>query len=97
MKLTFGKYRGIDIEQLPSNYLNWLADSCSIGEVSKAAADELFKRKNPTLGVTVKIPEQEFMNKLATLLGEMPDKFFGVEMFVKTAKAEYIFKVEKTK
>jgi len=96
MKIPFGKYKGLELDEVPIDYLNWLSDQRLELELKNAVNKELQLRKNPTQGVTTKLPDVEFMNHLAALLEQMPDKFFGKEMFLKTITGNnYIFKVEK--
>lgn len=40
LKMPFGKYRGKEIEDIPSEYLNWLAAGCDNEEVATAADEE---------------------------------------------------------
>jgi hypothetical protein len=40
MDLWFGKYKGEDIEDVPSDYLKWLAENFDNEEVALAAEDE---------------------------------------------------------
>lgn len=97
MKLTFGKYKGFDLEDIPTDYLSWISSTHDNESLKNACANELLRRKEPTKGITSKMIEAEFMSKLAALLEQMPDKLFGKEMFLKTITGhEYIFKVERT-
>ena len=40
MRLTFGKYKGEDIEDIPSDYLKWLAENCEQDNIATAADEE---------------------------------------------------------
>lgn len=40
MVIYFGKYKGKDLEEIPSGYLKWLAENCEDDEVATAADDE---------------------------------------------------------
>lgn len=40
MKMPFGKYKGEDIEDLPSDYLRWLAGNCDWNTEIQEEADE---------------------------------------------------------
>jgi hypothetical protein len=38
--IHFGKYSGKTIEEIPSGYLKWLIDNCTIDEICEAAEQE---------------------------------------------------------
>ena len=40
MDMPFGKHKGQPIEDLPSSYLRWLAESCDDEDVAEAADTE---------------------------------------------------------
>lgn len=40
MKMPFGKYKGMRIEDIPSDYLRWLASSCDSENIAEAADEE---------------------------------------------------------
>ena len=40
MKMPWGKYRGHEIEELPSGYLRWLATECDNEEIAEEADEE---------------------------------------------------------
>lgn len=40
MKMPWGKYRGKDIEDIPSSYLRWLTYNCEDDEIQQAAEQE---------------------------------------------------------
>lgn len=40
MKMPWGKYKGYDIEDLPTDYLKWLAENCDNDEIFTAADEE---------------------------------------------------------
>jgi len=44
-RIEFGKYKGSLIEDLPSDYLHWLAERCNDEEVAQAA-DEEYRRRD---------------------------------------------------
>lgn len=71
MKLTFGKYKGSEVEDLPQNYLEWLCENHSDTQIVSACRNEILCRKEPTKGITTKLPEAEFMSALAELLRKM--------------------------
>jgi len=40
MKMPWGKYKGKDLEEIPSGYLKWLAENCEDYEIAQAADEE---------------------------------------------------------
>jgi len=46
MILNFGKYKGEDLQDIPIQYLEWLADECQFDDVKEAAEEELQRRKD---------------------------------------------------
>lgn len=40
MIVHFGKYKGVDVEDLPSSYLRWLAENCNDDSLCEAADEE---------------------------------------------------------
>ncbi len=40
MIIHFGKHRGKDIEDIPSDYLKWLSENCDFEDVAEAADEE---------------------------------------------------------
>ena len=40
MKMPFGKHKGTDIEDLPTDYLKWLAENCDDDDICEAADAE---------------------------------------------------------
>ena len=40
MIMPWGKYQGVDIEELPSGYLKWLAENCDDNALCEAADKE---------------------------------------------------------
>ena len=46
MIIPFGKYKGTNIEDLPSSYLKWLAENCDNDEICEAADEEYRWRKD---------------------------------------------------
>lgn len=40
MIIPFGKYKGTDIEDVPSSYLKWLSENCEDDEVREEAEKE---------------------------------------------------------
>lgn len=40
MLMPWGKHRGQDIEDLPTDYLKWLAENCDDDDVCEAADEE---------------------------------------------------------
>uniref|UniRef100_A0A6M3IKR9 Putative quorum-sensing-regulated virulence factor n=1 Tax=viral metagenome TaxID=1070528 RepID=A0A6M3IKR9_9ZZZZ len=49
MKMPFGKYKGADIEDIPSDYLYWLARNCN-NEVIATEADQEYQWREKTGG-----------------------------------------------
>lgn len=60
ISLTFGKHKNEDIRFVPLNYLNWIAESFSPGNVMTIVEEELDRRS----GVSVKT-EKQVVNKPA--------------------------------
>jgi uncharacterized protein (DUF3820 family) len=56
-KLTFGKFKGQDIEDVPNSYLEWI-----IGE-------DWFKEKHPALGANIK-KELEYRERFDLQIGD---------------------------
>ncbi len=55
MKLTFGKYKGEDLTDVPRDYLNWLdLQDWLTPELRKALIVEFARRANPGIGVKIK-------------------------------------------
>lgn len=49
MKMPWGKHRGKDIEDVPSDYLLWLAENCDTEKIAVAADKEWdFREKTNT-------------------------------------------------
>ncbi len=44
MKVPWGKHKGRSIENIPSDYLHWLAENCE-NEIIYCAADEEYRRR----------------------------------------------------
>lgn len=42
MKMPWGKFKGKDMEDIPSGYLHWLAESCKDDAIA-TAADEIWR------------------------------------------------------
>lgn len=40
MKMPWGKYAGTEIEEIPSDYLRWLAENCDDEAICEAADEE---------------------------------------------------------
>ncbi len=40
MQIPFGKYTGLEIEEIPSSYLKWLAENCDDDEIVEEAETE---------------------------------------------------------
>ena len=49
MKLPYGKFKGEDIEDIPSGYLYWLAQNCEDDRIATEADEEYrFRTDNGT-------------------------------------------------
>lgn len=46
MEMPFGKHKGKLIEDLPSDYLHWLAENCDNEEIAEAADTEFQWRED---------------------------------------------------
>ncbi len=46
MLMPWGKHRGQDIEDLPTDYLKWLAENCDDDDVCDAADEEYRWRRD---------------------------------------------------
>ena len=44
MRMPWGKFKGDDIDDVPSDYLKWLAANCDDDEIA-TAADEEYRRR----------------------------------------------------
>jgi len=40
MIMPFGKYKGKDLEDIPSSYLKWLAENCENDDIATKADEE---------------------------------------------------------
>jgi hypothetical protein len=40
MIMPWGRYKGKDMEDMPSSYLRWLSDNCDDNKIRKEAEDE---------------------------------------------------------
>lgn len=40
MRLPWGKYKGQEIDSIPSDYLRWLAENCDNDRIATAADEE---------------------------------------------------------
>ena len=45
IKMTFGKFKGRRIEDLPSSYVRWLAENCKLDYIATAADQEYSYRE----------------------------------------------------
>lgn len=93
-KITFGKHKGTDVLDLPTEYLEWL-ETIVCGAFREEVKQEIEKRKNPEKGVTTRLPESEFMEKLAGLLIQCPEKLFDTPYRLKTVQGDFIFEVKR--
>lgn len=46
MIINFGDHKGEDIQDIPIEYLEWLAEKCYFEDVKEAAEEELQRRKD---------------------------------------------------
>jgi Putative quorum-sensing-regulated virulence factor len=46
MKMPWGKHAGKEIEDLPTDYLKWLAENCDDEDICEAADEEYRYRKD---------------------------------------------------
>lgn len=46
MKMPWGKHKDEEIEDLPSDYLKWLAENCEDDDICEAADEEYRWRKD---------------------------------------------------
>ena len=46
MILPWGKFKGKDLEDIPSGYLKWLSENCEDDEIANAAYEEYEWRSN---------------------------------------------------
>lgn len=46
MEMPWGKHKGEDIEDLPTDYLKWLAENCDDEDICLAADEEYRYRKD---------------------------------------------------
>src|SRR5690348_7461465 len=79
MKISFGKYRGQEISDLPSSYLEWLLEeNVAIGPSLRIEAkEEIARRKNPSAGVIKKYDSMTGENKLIEVIEMLPPQFFS--------------------
>lgn len=97
MKLPFGKYKGQEISNTPTDYLRWVITLGypSNSELKKEIEDELISRDKPTTGKTTKYALYVFGEKLAELFQHIPDNFpFGQGVEIKVEPG-YILIVRK--
>ena len=45
MKLPFGKFKGTEIEECPSSYLDWLAVNCDWNDKVQQEADDEYQHR----------------------------------------------------
>lgn len=95
MKMPFGKYKNQDIEEVPTDYLIWLAEQNPSPVILAHLREELIQRENPGTGKTAKYAKSVFMEKLAELLTKTPDEFISGEWKLKTGFGTYIIRIRK--
>jgi hypothetical protein len=70
MQLTFGKYKGDDIKDVPTEYLQWGSSKLDSPKWKKEFSDELNRRKNEEKAQELKIladpDSEEIFNKLVS-------------------------------
>jgi Putative quorum-sensing-regulated virulence factor len=69
--IEFGKHKGNDIMNVPSDYLYWMEENCK-GTSQQMAMDEL-KRRAGDHTVSTKLPRDVWTTELAKLLDKVPD------------------------
>ena len=72
MIILFGKYKGTEFSDLPTDYLHWIEGNCEM-KYRLEAQEELLRRKNPGSGKTTKKAELPWLEELYVLLQKMPD------------------------
>ena len=98
MKMTFGKYIGQEISDLPTSYMDWLIGNGMMpSDIHREVEREFHNRKNPTQGYTTKLPLTEFINQLGQLLNKAPDKFFDGAFTIKLPDGYIIVSATKNK
>ena len=78
-KLTFGKYKGLKLKEVPSNYIEWL--------LSNSEDKRLHKLIELELGIV--LPSEEEQVKKLQLLAQLNDKFLNDELDRDDILAEY--------
>lgn len=90
-QLTFGKWKGSDIQDVPTTYLEWLVENSKEGPTQQMCNDELRRRAGHS--VSSKLPRSEWMGQLAALVDKIPDGL--LDQTVKWKNFEITIKVNK--
>ena len=75
-QLNFGKYKGVEIEEVPTEYLTW-AEANFTDPARQIVRDELKARterlSKPSYGKTIKLSRSEWATQFGMLVDKMPD------------------------
>ena len=73
--IEFGKYKGSDIQDVPSTYLEWLVENSKEGPTQQMCNNELRRRAGDS--VSTKLPRDVWTQKLAALIDVIPDNLLN--------------------
>ena len=73
--IEFGKYKGSDIQDVPSTYLEWLVENSKEGPTQQMCNNELRRRQGDS--ISTKLPRDVWAGKLAALIDVIPDNLIN--------------------
>ena len=73
--IEFGKYKGSDIQDVPSTYLEWLVENSKEGPTQQMCNNELRRRQGDS--VSTKLPRDVWTQKLTALIDVIPDNLLN--------------------
>jgi uncharacterized protein (DUF3820 family) len=100
MKMPFGHYKDQDIEEVPDSYLQWLWGQKPTGEIKEHLREELLRREKlqnegRIVGKTTKLAKDVFMDRLASLIQQVPDEFLSGDWQLKTPMGKFSIRIRK--
>ena|SRR5665213_69388 len=95
MTMPFGKWKGIEINEIPLTYLEWCVGQNFEPILREAITNEINRRTNPQKGTTVQLPKQVFMEQLGALLMKCPDEFLTNEWKLTIPRGIFHFNIKK--
>lgn len=91
--MPFGKYKGQNIYDLPTDYLEWAAGQCFTTALRYHIEKALFQRLNPDKAFTTKWDQNTGAEKLMEVLIKLPDQFFTQPFNLKRDSLEYDYHI----